>query len=75
MKKNDIHILSFKNQQAFSSWLEKKSLCYGWIDSLVNKLDQTLYIQKFTPRRTKSMWSPINIGHIERLTKEATLAC
>ncbi len=51
----------------------EESLCYGWIDSLVNKLDETSYIQKFTPRRPKSIWSKINIGHIERLTKEGRM--
>lgn len=51
----------------------EESLCYGWIDSLVNKYDEKSYIQKFTPRRPKSMWSKINIGHIERLTKEGRM--
>lgn len=51
----------------------EESLCYGWIDSLVNKLDEQSYIQKFTPRRAKSLWSKINIGHIERLTKEGRM--
>lgn len=51
----------------------EESLCYGWIDSLVHKHDEKSYIQKFTPRRSKSMWSKINIGHIERLTKEGRM--
>ncbi len=51
----------------------EESLCYGWIDSLVNKFDEKSYIQKFTPRRAKSMWSKINIGHIERLIKEGRM--
>lgn len=51
----------------------EESLCYGWIDSLAKKYDEKSYIQKFTPRRTKSMWSKINIGHIERLIKEGRM--
>lgn len=47
----------------------EEALCFGWIDSLVHKHDEKSYVQKFTPRRAKSMWSKINIGHIERLTK------
>lgn len=43
------------------------ALCYGWIDSLLNKYDDISYIQKFTPRRAKSMWSKHNREHIERL--------
>lgn len=45
------------------------ALCYGWIDSLTKKLDDSFYIQKFTPRGLRSVWSKINTGHIERLTK------
>lgn len=42
-------------------------LCYGWIDSQVKKYDENSYLQKFTPRRTKSIWSQINTKRIERL--------
>ena len=43
------------------------ALCYGWIDSQLKKYDEISYLQKFTPRRSKSVWSKINIGHVERL--------
>jgi uncharacterized protein YdeI (YjbR/CyaY-like superfamily) len=46
-----------------------EALCYGWIDAVVNKYDEESYIQKFTPRRAKSMWSKRNREHIARLTK------
>lgn len=46
------------------------ALCYGWIDSQSNKLDEASYIQKFSPRGAKSMWSKRNREHIARLTKE-----
>src|SRR5438270_2356359 len=45
------------------------ALCYGWIDSQVKKYDEQSYLQKFTPRRSKSIWSKTNTEHIERLTK------
>lgn len=41
------------------------ALCYGWIDGQSKSLDDTFYIQKFTPRRAKSMWSKRNIGKAE----------
>jgi uncharacterized protein YdeI (YjbR/CyaY-like superfamily) len=44
------------------------ALCYGWIDSLVNSLDERFYLQKFTPRRSRSKWSKINVEKIEALT-------
>ena len=36
------------------------ALCYGWIDGLVRSLDETSYLQRFTPRRSRSKWSKIN---------------
>lgn len=45
------------------------ALCYGWIDSQAKTYDDKSYLQKFTPRGPKSMWSKINTEHIERLIK------
>ncbi|NLR59307.1 bacteriocin-protection protein, YdeI/OmpD-associated family [Chitinophaga polysaccharea] len=45
-----------------------EALCYGWIDGIKKALDDVSFIQKFTPRRTKSIWSQRNTQHIERLT-------
>ena len=36
------------------------ALCYGWIDGQSKGLDDTWYLQRFTPRRARSMWSKIN---------------
>lgn len=49
------------------------ALCYGWIDSQVKKFDDKSYLQKFTPRRSKSIWSKVNTLHIERLMKEGKM--
>jgi uncharacterized protein YdeI (YjbR/CyaY-like superfamily) len=46
------------------------ALCYGWIDGQVKKYDLNSYMQKFTPRRAKSMWSKRNIDHFTRLEAE-----
>ncbi|HPE57427.1 MAG TPA: YdeI/OmpD-associated family protein [Bacteroidales bacterium] len=45
------------------------ALCYGWIDGQKKSFDSESYLQKFTPRRTKSLWSKRNREHIERLEK------
>lgn len=45
-----------------------EALCYGWIDGQVKRYDELAYLQKFTPRRSKSMWSKRNIEHVARLT-------
>jgi len=45
------------------------ALCYGWIDGQKKSNDAQSFLQKFTPRRTKSIWSKVNTEHIERLTQ------
>src|SRR3990172_6775616 len=37
-----------------------EALCFGWVDSLVKRLDDRRYARKFTPRREDSRWSPTN---------------
>jgi uncharacterized protein YdeI (YjbR/CyaY-like superfamily) len=43
------------------------ALCHGWIDGQKRGFDDDCFLQRFTPRRPKSLWSKINIGHAERL--------
>ncbi len=45
------------------------ALCWGWIDAIRKGLDAQAYLQRYTPRRAKSIWSQINRDHIARLTK------
>lgn len=47
-----------------------EALCFGWIDGIKKSYDDKSWIQKFTPRRAKSMWSARNKEHIARLIKE-----
>jgi len=42
-------------------------LCYGWIDGQKGSFDEQYFLQKFTPRRPKSIWSKNNVEHVERL--------
>ena len=51
----------------------KVALCYGWIDGQVNKLDENYYIQKFTPRRARSIWSKRNVVIAEQLIAEGRM--
>jgi len=44
------------------------ALCHGWIDGQKRGFDAAFFLQRFTPRRPKGLWSKINIGHVERLT-------
>jgi len=46
-----------------------EALCSGWIDGVARGLDDESWAQRYTPRRKGSIWSKINIGHVERLKK------
>ncbi len=43
------------------------ALCWGWIDGIRKGLNETSFLQRFTPRRPKSIWSQINREHVARL--------
>ena len=45
----------------------EEALCFGWIDSKINPIDDVLYMQMFTPRKLKSAWSALNKTRVERL--------
>jgi len=45
----------------------EEALCFGWIDSLLHPIDDALYKQMFTPRKTKSAWSALNKKRVEPL--------
>jgi uncharacterized protein YdeI (YjbR/CyaY-like superfamily) len=48
----------------------EEALCFGWIDSIVRRLDEDRYAQKFTPRSNKSQWSALNRQRFARLVKK-----
>ncbi|MET4923035.1 YdeI/OmpD-associated family protein [Streptomyces sp. PSRA5] len=43
------------------------ALCFGWIDGQAKSYDADHYLQKFTPRRPRGVWSKVNVGRIETL--------
>jgi uncharacterized protein YdeI (YjbR/CyaY-like superfamily) len=44
------------------------ALCWGWIDGIRKSFDDESFLQRYTPRRPKSLWSQVNRDHIARLT-------
>jgi len=50
-----------------------EALCYGWIDGVRRSLDDTSYTIRFTPRKPRSIWSNVNVKHVERLEKEGRM--
>ena len=45
------------------------ALCYGWIDGQRDRFDERFYLQRFTPRRSRSKWSQVNREKVARLTE------
>jgi uncharacterized protein YdeI (YjbR/CyaY-like superfamily) len=43
-------------------------LCWGWIDGIRKRLDDESFLQRYSPRRSRSIWSQINREHVRRLT-------
>ena len=50
-----------------------EALCFGWIDGVRKNLNETSYTIRFTPRKSKSIWSLVNVKHVERLQKEGRM--
>lgn len=52
----------------------EEALCFGWIDSIIKKLDGEKYMQKFTPRKKKSEWSEPNKKRARRMIRQGKMA-
>src|SRR3954464_5246357 len=48
-------------------------LCWGWIDAIVKGFDEKSYLQRYSPRGKKSVWSKINVGNVARLVQEGRM--
>lgn len=48
-------------------------LCWGWIDGLRKGFDDKSFLQRYTPRGAKSVWSQINVDNVARLTKQGKM--
>jgi uncharacterized protein YdeI (YjbR/CyaY-like superfamily) len=76
-KEAEIWIKIHKVDSGFKSITPKEAidvvLCWGWIDGLRKGFDDKSYLQRYTPRTGKSIWSQINIGNVARLIKEGRM--
>jgi uncharacterized protein YdeI (YjbR/CyaY-like superfamily) len=68
MYKKDTGIHSINYQEAL-----REALCFGWIDGQSKKGDDEYYVQKFTPRRPRSMWSKRNRDIVAELIKDGLM--
>ncbi|MEJ2627331.1 MAG: YdeI/OmpD-associated family protein [bacterium] len=51
----------------------EEALCFGWIDSIIKKLDAERYMRKFTPRNSLSYWSDINKKRVEKMIEQGKM--
>jgi uncharacterized protein YdeI (YjbR/CyaY-like superfamily) len=70
--------LEFRKGDAAKNWLTydeavEEALCFGWIDSIIKRVDDATYVRKFTPRRKDSVWSPSNKERVARLIVEGRM--
>ena len=64
---------SGKKGATYSEALDE-ALCFGWIDGVRRSIDADNYMIRFTPRKPKSIWSLVNVRHVERLQKAGKMA-
>jgi len=50
-----------------------EALCFGWIDSLVKRIDEEKYARKFTPRKPGSKWSKLNMDRMRKLRSQGRM--
>jgi uncharacterized protein YdeI (YjbR/CyaY-like superfamily) len=74
---NEIWLIFFKKHtgKPTVSYAEavEEAICYGWIDSILQRVDDETYAQKFTPRNAGTRWSPTNIERARRMVREGRM--
>ena len=63
---------SGKTRVSYNDAVEE-ALCFGWIDSTLNPIDEASYMQLFTPRKHKSGWSKLNKERVEKLIEQGLM--
>lgn len=51
----------------------EEALCYGWIDSIIKRIDDETFCRKFTPRKDTSQWSEANKKRVEKMIREGKM--
>lgn len=74
---NEVWLLFYKRHTKkpsipYSEAVEE-ALCFGWIDSIVKRIDSQKYVRKFTPRKDESKWSRLNKKRMKKMIKEGKM--
>jgi uncharacterized protein YdeI (YjbR/CyaY-like superfamily) len=77
-KATELHLRCFKVHAAKQGVTYRQALdealCFGWIDGVRRSVDADSFSTRFTPRKPASIWSRVNIAHVERLTNAGRMA-
>jgi len=77
-KSSGIWLIYYKKATAKPSMNYEESieeaLCYGWIDSIIRKIDNEKFAHKFTPRKNTSKWSESNKSRVKNLIEQKRMA-
>jgi uncharacterized protein YdeI (YjbR/CyaY-like superfamily) len=76
-KEDEIWIKIHKVASGLKSITPKEAidvvLCWGWIDGVRKSLDEKSFLQRYSPRTKKSVWSQINVDNVARLIREGRM--
>jgi uncharacterized protein YdeI (YjbR/CyaY-like superfamily) len=76
-KETSIWLVFFKKQAGKPTLdcdaVVEEALCYGWIDSIIKKIDDDRYARKLTPRKPDSRWSDSNKNRVAALIKDGRM--
>ncbi|QTC91395.1 YdeI/OmpD-associated family protein [Brevundimonas goettingensis] len=73
VRETEIWIRIYKVKSGTASITVKEAidvcLCWGWIDGIKKSFDEASFLQRYTPRGKKSVWSQVNVDNVARLTE------
>jgi uncharacterized protein YdeI (YjbR/CyaY-like superfamily) len=76
-KENEVWLIYHKKRSGNSgiAYVEsvEEALCFGWIDSIIQRIDDDVYVRKFTPRKKSSRWSALNKQRVAGLIKDGKM--
>lgn len=76
--KRDIWLVNFKKGAPgrsldYDSALDE-AMCFGWIDTMIKRIDGERYAMRWAPRRPRSRWTEANLARAQRLIDEGRMA-
>lgn len=74
-RENEVWLIYYKNGKPSIRYNDsvEEALCFGWIDSIIKKIDEERYVRKFTPRKNDSNWSALNIKRARKMIQEGRM--